>query len=46
MADPGKGPRGPPVREQSLLLPLFHLSIHLLYSIKEIKLNVSNISPK
>ena len=39
------GTRGPPVREQSVLLPIFNLSIHLLYSI-EIQLNVSNISPK
>ena len=47
VADPGEGgTSGPPVREQSLLLPILNLSIHLLYSIEEIQLNVSNISPK
>ena len=40
------GTSGPPVREQSLLLPILNLSIHLLYSIAEIQLNLSNISPK
>jgi len=46
VADPGEGPGGPPVREQSVLLRILNLSNHLLYSIEEIQLNVSNISPK
>ena len=29
-----------------MLLPILNLRIHLLYSVEEIKLNVSNISPK